>query len=508
VRWSLRAFRRIGLFFKDEAMLAAWVVDEMRAVDLRDKRLDRRLIQILSDLGQRPTASIPAACGGHTEMTAAYRFFDNDKATFRDILQPHFDRTRERIAAQSVALLVQDTTELDLTRPETQVVGAGPMDTPSRRGAFLHPLKVFTVDGTPLGTVWADAWVRTDEPAMSQAEKRKRRRAASIEQKESRRWVEGLRQARAVAEAAPTTTCVCIADSEADIYEMFTEPRGGETGRPVEWIIRACQERAIDAAKDNPEHKLLRQAVEAAPALFTHEISVRGRTPKTSCEDRARRQPRRNRKALVTVRAATVMLLPPKRAGGKLPPVQVNVVQVREESPPDGEEPIEWLLVTTLPIGNVDAARTIIAYYTVRWMIEVFFRTLKSGCRIEARRFEHIDRLLACVAVYLIVAWRTLMVCRMGRSCPDISCEAIFEPEEWKSVYMMVRRQSPPSQPPRLGEMVRLVAQLGGYVHRPTRKDPPGVQTIWLGMQRMHDLALAWVTFGPGASGKPRRKLV
>jgi hypothetical protein len=104
-------------------------------------------------------------------------------------------------------------------------------------------------------------------------------------------------------------------------------------------------------------------------------------------------------------------------------------------------------------------------------MIEVFFRTLKSGCRVERRRFEHIDRLMPCVAVYLIVAWRTLMVCRLGRSCPDISCEALFEPEEWKSVFVMVKRQPLPPEPPRLEEIVRLVAQLGGYVNRPPRAD-------------------------------------
>ena len=133
------------------------------------------------------------------------------------------------------------------------------------------------------------------------------------------------------------------------------------------------------------------------------------------------------------------------------------------------------------------------------WHTEILFRTLKSGCRVEERLFEHIDRLLPCVAVYLIVAWRTLYVCRLGRSCPDLSCEAVFEPCEWKSVYRVVTRQAPPATPPRLAAMVRLIAQLGGYVNR-KRLDPPGPQTVWLGLQRMHDLALAWQTFGPGAT--------
>jgi hypothetical protein len=101
--------------------------------------------------------------------------------------------------------------------------------------------------------------------------------------------------------------------------------------------------------------------------------------------------------------------------------------------------------------------------------------------------------------VYLIVAWRTLMLCRLGRSCPDLDCEAVFEPSEWKSVWLTVRREPLPAQPPRLMEMMKLVAQLGGYVNYPTRKDPPGPQTVWLGLQRMKDLAWAWDTFGPGS---------
>jgi hypothetical protein len=336
---------------------------------------------------------------------------------------------------------------------------------------------------------------------MTQEQKRKRRKAAPIEEKESHRWIDGLRQARAIAETMQETTCVCIADSEADIYEMFVEPRGGERGRPVELLIRGCQDRSVAASEDAPEVNRLRAAVEAAPELFAQEISVRGRKAKTACEERSRRQPREDRNAAVIVRAATVTLLPPKRQPKpRLPEVTVNVVLVREESPPDDDVAVEWILITTLSIADEEAVRKIIAYYTVRWMIEVLFRTLKSGCRIEKRRFEDVDRVLPCLALYLIVAWRTLMVTRMARSCPDVSCEAIFEPSEWQSVYIAVKQKPAPSQPPSLKEFTRLVAQLGGYVNRPEREDPPGVQTIWIGLQRMHDLAWAWRTFGPGAS--------
>ncbi|HUT90561.1 MAG TPA: IS4 family transposase [Thermoguttaceae bacterium] len=162
---------------------------------------------------------------------------------------------------------------------------------------------------------------------------------------------------------------------------------------------------------------------------------------------------------------------------------------------------MEWILLTSLPIDDVEQVRQVIQYYCVRWMIEVFFRTLKSGCRVEQRRFENVDRFLPCLAAYLIVSWRTLYVRRLGRSCPEISCEAIFDPAEWKAVYRVVRRAAPPPTPPQLSEMVRMVAQLGGYVNR-KRAAEPGPQSVWLGLQRMHDMALCWQLFGPDANPK------
>jgi hypothetical protein len=479
----------------------------MENADFKDKRLNGRLERILSDLGERPTASIPAACGGYNETVAAYRFFDNEKVTYNTILQPHYECTRRRLAGQQVVLLVQDTTELDVSRPQVQVLGAGPLDGSARRGAFCHTLEAFTTDGTPLGAVWVDLWARQEEEATPQ-QKKQRRRVAPIEDKESFRWLEGLRQTRAVAQDLVDVTCVCVADSEADIYELLAEPRGEQ---PMHWLIRACHTDRIvlpsstgagvgtDTADAEEALRYLQAQILGAPVLFTKEVNVRGRESKVSCDQRARRQPRQSRTAQVEVRAATVTLQPPRRPNRALPAVTINVVLLREIDPPADDEPVEWLLLTTLPIATAEQVREIVQYYTVRYLIEVLFRVLKSGCRVEARRFEHLDRLLPCVAVYLIVAWRTLMLCRLGRSSPDLNCEAVFEPSEWKAVWMVTETDVLPKEPPRLEKILKLIAQLGGYVNRPNRKDPPGPQTLWLGLQRMRDLAWAWNTFGPGA---------
>jgi len=469
-------------------MVASWAQEEVVTADLADLRLHRRLEALLSALGERPNLSIPAACGGRAEMTAAYRFFDNDKTTFANVLQAHSDRSRQRLGEQPVALLVQDTTEIDLTRPSREVRGAGELDG-VRRGFLLHALHGFTTDGTPLGTVWAEVLNRTEGVShAAPGEKTRANKHTPIEAKESQRWLTGLRQARAVAEQAPQVACVCIGDSESDIYEVLAEPRG-----PLHWLVRACQDRALASAAG----ACLRAHLLTAPVLYRVDLSVRSRQAKTAVEGRRRRRDRPGRQAVAEVRAATVTLRPPWRPDRLLPPVTVNAVLVQEPQPPAGESPIEWLLLTTLPIEAPQQVRTVVEYYSVRWCIEIFFRTLKSGCRIEERRFEDVDRLLPCLALFLIVAWRTFFVCRLGRECPDLSCEALFEPSEWKAVWVAVHRKKPPKKAPRLREMVHLVAGLGGYVERP--QSEPGPPTLWIGLQRMHDLAWAWDTFGPGS---------
>ena len=288
-------------------------MDEVKTAKLGDKRLNARLGQVLSQLAARPTASIPAACGGRAEMVAAYRFCENENTGFDSVLQSHIDATRERMAAQPVALLVQDTSEIDVTRPGQPVAGAGPLDGDSRRGALLHLMHAFTPDGTPLGQrVWnrvdtrrgtclrlvvacragCHSHRREGEPSLG--------RYAPASDEEARR--------------CPATQLICVADSEADIYEVLVE--GTREPRRCDWIVRACQDRALLCEKgENSGEKHVREYVLEQPVLFDKTIQVRGRKAKVACETRGRRQPRQSREAEVVVRVACVTLRPPWRAG-------------------------------------------------------------------------------------------------------------------------------------------------------------------------------------------------
>lgn len=463
--------------------------DEVRTADLGDQRLNARLGRILEELGANPNLSIPAATNKRAEMEAAYRFFDNDNVTPDKILKPHIDATLERISQCEVVLLVQDTTELDLTRPEQQVEGAGPMDCETRRGAFLHPLMAFSPEGVPLGTVWQKTWAREKlDTDLSKAERKQKRDETPIEKKESLRWIEGLRAGREVAAACPNTTCVCVSDSESDIYELFSEPRSVDDASPVHFLIRAAQERCTETGKWLDD-------VRKTDCLSRSQVRVSSRVAKVAVTEHKRGQSRDARQADVEIRATTVTLNPPVRFDRSLPSMTVNVVLVEEPNPPQGCEPIRWLLVTTLPIDSLEDVRRVVEYYARRWQIEVYFRTLKSGCRIERRLFEKLPRTLNCVAVYSIIAWRVMYLCYLGRECPDLDCELVFSPSEWKSVYAILHKGELPETPPRLNDLIRMIATLGGYVDRPNTE--PGPQTLWTGLQRLHCFSLAWDTFGP-----------
>jgi len=477
-----------------------WIDNELTTVNLEDKRLNHRFSKILKALSERPNVSIPAACGGHTETMAAYRFFDNDHTTFEKILQPHREATERRISVQGVVLCVQDTTELDLTRPKQQIRGAGLIGSGDKRyGGYLHLLEAFVPDGTPLGALWAKNVVRASEKPLKEENTPKRHHnKIPIEEKESFRWLEGYRQTIELAKRNPKTLCICVGDSESDIFEVFAEPRCDN----AHLLVRMCHDRSVvhEETEESVEHCRIRDVVCRTPVLATKQIFVRARTPSVGYTKCPRQQVRKSRDAEFEIRACRVMMNAPKHLWNRNEIVPMNVVLVSEVNPPQGEQSIEWILMTTLPISTLNEIITIIEYYTCRWMIEVFFKTLKSGCNVESLQFEEMDRLLPCLAMYLIVAWRVLMICRLGRSMPETNCEMIFDDSEWKSTYrIMYPEEKLPSTPPTMHEMILMIGELGGWVATPGKEEMPGPQTTWIGLQRVYDFARAWKMFGPEA---------
>ena len=185
------------------------------------------------------------------------------------------------------------------------------------------------------------------------------------------------------------------------------------------------------------------------------------------------------------------MFTTPKRQGSTLPPIEVNVVLCTEKRPPKGSKALQWLLLTSVRVETAERAIEIVQWYLCRWQIEIFFKILKSGCKIEELQFESFSRIANCLALYMIVAWRILYVTMVGRHCPDMSSDLIFDEREWKAVYAITQRKKPPKVAPKLNVLNKMIASLGGHLGRKHDSDP-GPQAMWVGIQRMRDFAIAW----------------
>ena len=355
-----------------------WIKKELENSDCGDKRLDRRFELILERLSKKPSVSIPAACNGWDETKAAYRFFNNEKISEEVILKPHKEATIQRIAQQDVVLLAQDTTELELTHAEQNMKDAGPLSSEYHIGFYNHPMLSLTPERIPLRLVDVHIWARDMEEFLenkkrSKEEKEKKRLETPIEDKESYRWVKGYKKACEIARKVPDTTIVQLSDSESDIFEYFLAAIPEDEEKMAEWIVRACQNRSLSSKTQEGAWDKLWDKVARAPIIETIEIKVGKNTP-SSNDDRKRRQSPSCRITKATVQARRVELKAPYRPGGiHLSNVSVNAVLVRELKPPEEEGPIEWLLLTSLPINTLEEVLLVVAYYCCRWEIEIFF---------------------------------------------------------------------------------------------------------------------------------------
>ena len=183
-------------------------------------------------------------------------------------------------------------------------------------------------------------------------------------------------------------------------------------------------------------------------------------------------------------------LRPPQRKGCSLEPRYVTVVVTEEIKPPKGEEPITWILLTNLPATSKKQALEKVQWYLCRWEIEIYFRVLKSGCKIEKLQLERKERIEPALSMYMIVAWRVMYLTMLGRQCPDLPCDLVFEKEEWQAVYLVATQKAPPQEPPTINTILRMLAGFGGFLDRKCDGEP-GPQTIWIGLQRSRDFVLA-----------------
>ncbi len=448
-----------------------WVHREFGGAKLGDRRLEARLLDLATAFFAQPQANIPQACGSPAAAKAAYRFFNNEQVTMDALLEPHHRASIDRMRREPVVLVAQDTSSLCYTL-HAGMQGIGPIanSVDGPQGLMVHSALAFRPDGLPLGILDIECWAR--DPA--EFGKHKACNAKPIEEKESIKWLRALDPIGQAAARCPNTRIVTLADREADIYEYMLDARN----RGLDVVVRAKEQNR-------------RLAEEVQPlAMHMHLHPKAGEVE--LCVPRRGKQPARI--ATLSLRYAAVTLQPPANKA-YLPSIPMWVVLAREEAPPEGiKQPLEWMLLTTVPVAGLSDAIERVQWYAARWGIEVFHRVLKSGCQIEDRQLGTADRLEAALAIDAVVAWRIHHLTWLGRATPDLPCTAVFDDDQWQAVAVFKTRKPPPKQPPSLREMIRSIAKLGGFLGRKSDGEP-GTETLWRGLQRMDDIAAAFRSF-------------
>ena len=441
---------------------AEWAQQEFGLAPLGDPRLNRRLVNMATHLAANPGGTLPQAFPDWAELKAAYRFFDNRRADFARMVAPHLERTHWACRQPGDYLIIEDTTELDFSAhgaaQHLGVIGDG-----RGRGFELHSALAVRVEGwtleqRPKGRVVGLLGQQCRRPRPAPPGETRGQR---LQRPRKSDWWAAIFETV----GGPPSGChwIYIADRESDFYEPVARCQR----RRIEFIIRAYQDRRL---ADQAGH--LWPALKRAPVLGRATVELRARPD----------QPART--AIVELRSVQVDLDGPWRPGGWQEPLRgVWALEVREVDAPEGvEEPLHWILLTSLPCRTLAQARRVVGCYTARWWVEEYHKALKSGAGVEDSQLEQAGRLEALIGLLAVVAVRLLSTKLLARSCPEgREAAESFGPE---ALAILQKRWGRPPGGWTNRNVLVATARLGGFLAR-KGDGMPGWQTIWRGWHRL-----------------------
>jgi len=461
-----------------------WAEKEFGGAPLGDERLSKRLVNVASAKAGTPgRAFCGVAQGDAAAVKGYYRLIDmaeDSEVTVDNILLPHRARTMRRMLGQRTVLCVQDGSDLDYNGLAActglGVIGTNQTGAESR-GLHLHTTLAISPSGLPLGVLKAQC----PAPEPKAPEDKRPAFMIPIEEKKTFVWIEHHRDLVAVAAEMPHTRLIDICDREADFFEMFDEQR--RTGS-VDLLVRAKHDRNIAE-----EPLKLFAAVGQTPIQSRVRVQIPRQSARPKKSKQKARPYRPGRDAELAVRYMRVQLQPAHYHAGKAP-IDIWVIHAREENPPPDCDAVEWFLLTTIELNSPEDAEQCLRWYCLRWRIEDWHRVLKSGCRIEDIAHETAERVRRAIAINMVIAWRIMLMTLLGRETPGLPAEVLFSDVELKTLraYAKKKRLTPPES---LGEAVRLVAKIGGYLGR-NNDPPPGHQLIWQGYTALQFMSLGF----------------
>ena len=451
-----------------------WARQQFGSAAFCDARLGRRAVRVAAALAAKPHDSIPRACADWGATKGVYRFIDNERVSFESIQKPVARATARVCAERETILAIQDTTSLSFpTARHTE--GLGPVtNNTDVRGMHLHSVLATRADGVALGLLDQHVWCRD----VREHGKRSTAKRRSIEDKESFKWLRGVRAARAALgeiDEAERPRVIHIGDAESAIHDVFVD------------IVEAGEALVIRSGKDRRARNARGETGSA------HELV--GQTPRLAVAkiDVPRKRGRPARRARVEMRATPLTLAPHRPGEPERAALVLTLVEARETDAAQGDKPLHWLVWTTEPVKNKTQALGVIDIYRKRWRVEEVHLALKSGCRIEDVRFHTAQRIAKAIALYSPVAVRIVQLRDLARAEPQAPCTQALSDNEWRALWTFIHKSAPPTRarPPTLRQAVLWIGRLGGHLGR--KGDAmPGVRTLWRGWRDLDRLLAMW----------------
>jgi hypothetical protein len=429
-----------------------WAERTFGGVQLHDLRRSKRAVQVASNLAENPLGSLPAQMHTWKETKALYRLLDEPDVTFAALMYPHLQQTREQAMSSPVVLLVQDTTDIDLSHRH-KISGVGQIGNERGRGFFIQTvLAVRPQSREVLGCMAQEPFVRVPAPEGEQRHQRLKREA-----RESDVWI---RQVHTIGMPAAGSIWVHVGDRGADMFPFFQACQATQT----HFLVRAAQNRRVEVCEDEITYALTLARSWPSQASRALEVPARHGHPARSTQ--------------LQLAFGQMTLLPPRNEPrASKDPMRVWVIRVWEEQAPEGEEPLEWILLTSVPTTTPAEAWERVDWYGHRWLAEDYHQCLKSGCRIEQRQLQSVDGLMRLLGLLSPLAVRLLQIRGFARSEPERPAHEVIEP---LLLAVVAQRSGHSPATMTIGSFWTEVARLGGYLAR-SHDGPPGWRTIWKG---------------------------
>lgn len=455
------------------------ITAEFAGAALGDARLDERLRRIVCLVAADPEESFPEQMGTVADREALYRFLANGKVTLAAVLHGHVTQTHARMAGRALIRIVHDTTAFRFVGDRH---GLG-LIRGNVKGFLGHVALAVAADDTrePLGVLGAHPYIHVDALAhrgLTQTARMQATHAKPRAAKESARWE---RLALQVAGDLPAgVDAIHVMDQEADDYDVLAALQDAQQ----RYVVRVSQRRATAT-----RHRVT-DVLATQPATLFRTVPLAARLPRESARSKGRHPVRAERDATLQVRWGPITIRRQCRTASAMPTVSLWAVHVWEPAPPQGEVPIEWLLVTSERVQTLDHATVVVDHYRARWIIEEYFKALKTGCAFEQRQLTTFDGLVRAFALFIPMAWQLLVLRHLGRAASPPPVGDRFDHEQLLLLRKLLqrRRYHLPSTPTMRDAMLGIAA-LGGHI---TNNGPPGWRVLARGLTRFFEAELGW----------------